>query len=100
MRRLKGVRTIELSSQAIYANLHSASPKRVSVGAMKILNAIQDDPPDIQLAAASVIFLTLCCRFRLEPSVALNCVDNVIRAARRYDKGTFKGVSDYFKNEV
>lgn len=66
---------------------------------MRVLNAIQDDPPDIQLAGAAVVFLTLCRRFGLEPSVALNCADNIIRDARRYDKGTFRGIADYFDNE-
>lgn len=66
---------------------------------MRVLNAIQDEPEDIQLAGAVVVFLELCRRFDMNPSTALNAVDNIIRDARRYDKGTFKGIADYFENE-
>lgn len=90
---------INQSPQAIYTNLHSASPKAVSTAAMQVLTALQDRPEDIQLAGAAVVFLALCRRFEIEPSTALNAVDNIIRDARRYDKGTFRGIEDYFDNE-
>lgn len=90
---------IAQSTQAIYTNLHSASPKAVSTAAMQVLTALQDRPEDIQLAGAAVVFLALCRRFEIEPSTALNAVDNIIRDARRYDKGTFRGIEDYFDNE-
>lgn len=90
---------INQSPQAIYTNLHSASPKAVSTAAMQVLTALQDRPEDIQLAGAAVVFLALCRRFEIEPSTALNAVDNIIRDARRFDKGTFQGVADYFDNE-
>lgn len=90
---------INQSPQAIYTNLHSASPKAVSTAAMRVLTVLQDEPEDIQLAGAAVVFLELCRRFDMNPSTALNAVDNIIRDARRYDKGTFKGIADYFENE-
>lgn len=80
--------------------MHNASPKRVSVAAMRVLNAIQDEQPDVQLAAAAALFLILCSRTDIHPGTALACAGNIIRSARRYDKGTFKGVSDYIDNEL
>ena len=88
------------STDAIYTNIHSASPKAVAKASMTILDTLQHEPEDIQLAAAGVILLTLARRFCIHPATVLNAVDNLMRDARRYDDATFKGIADYFKNEL
>lgn len=91
---------LELSKQAVYDGIGNASAKKVSITVMKLLNAMQDELSDVQVAAVSVLFLTLCAKSGIEPYQALLCADNIIRQAKRYDKGTFKGVSDYMENEI
>ena len=91
---------IAQSTDAIYTNIHSASPKAVATTAMSILNILQDSPEDIQLAASGVILLILSRRFDIPPATILNAVDNLMRDAKRYDNATFKGIYDCFKNEL
>lgn len=91
---------IAQSTDSIYTNIHSASPKAVATTAMSILNILQDSPEDIQLAASGVILLILSRRFDIPPATILNAVDNLMRDAKRYDDATFKGIYDYFKNEL
>ncbi|WP_455596801.1 hypothetical protein [Cloacibacillus porcorum] len=47
-----------------------------------------------------MILLILSRRFDIPPATILNAVDNLMRDAKRYDDATFKGIYDYFKNEL
>ena len=86
--------------QTIYDRLHNADPRSVANASMAALNSLQNAPPDNQLAAAAVLLLVLSRRHKIVPSSALNCVDNLMQTARRYDDATFKGIYDYFTNET
>lgn len=86
--------------QTVYDRIYNSNPKRVANASMAALTALQDRPADEQLAAAGVLLLTLTRRFNVAAPNVLNCVDNLIRDSRRYDDATFKGIYDYFKNEL
>ena len=86
--------------QTIYDRLHNSDPRSVANASMAALNSLQNAPPDTQLAAAAVLLLVLSRRHKIVPSSALNCVDNLMKYARRYDDATFKGIYDYFTNET
>lgn len=89
-----------MTNDAIYTNIHSASPLSVAEASMHVLDILQHKPADIQICAATVLFLTLCRRYDIYPTTAMNAVDNLMQQARRYDAATFKGIEDYFKNEL
>lgn len=86
--------------QTIYDRIGNSNPKRVAMASMGALNALQDRPADEQLAAAGVLMLVLTRRFGVNPANILNCVDNLMADARRYDDATFKGIAEYFKKEL
>lgn len=86
--------------QTVYDRIGNANPKRVATASMGVLNAIQDRPPDEQLAAAGVLMLALTRRFGVNPANILNCVDNLMKDSRRYDDATFQGITEYFKHEL
>ena len=86
--------------ETIYDRLFNCNPRRVANTVMKVMNTLQNVPADEQLAAAAVLMLVVTRRFGIEPANALNCVDNMMKDARRYDAASFKGVAEYFKNEV
>lgn len=91
---------IAQSAESIYINMHSANPRAVANATMRILDSLQKEPEDIQLAASGVILLTLSRRFDIPPATVLNCVDNLMKTSKRYDDATFKAVAEYFKNEL
>ena len=80
--------------------MNSTSPKAAAQVAMTLLDTLQNKDPGTQTAGAAVIFLTLCRRYNIRPQEAITCADNIMKQARRYDDATFKGIADYYKNEL
>ena len=70
------------------------------MASMKILNALQNLSPDMQLLSSGIIFLAISRRFRVSPNEMIQGIDNMMRNAKRYDAATFSAVTQYFNGEI
>ena len=65
-----------------------------------MVDAVQVQKPEEQIAGIAATFLLLCERYGYPPRKALEAADNMLTAARYRDRTHFEGLALYMREEL
>lgn len=82
-----------------YDKLHLAPRKDVATATFALVDVNQQRSAEVQVAAASCLFLLICERFRVHPGNALTVAENIINS-NEGGRPEFKGARAYLKEEI
>lgn len=73
--------------------------REAAVGSMRVIDALQDMPPEHQLVAVTATFKLMIERFGVPPQDAFTVADNVINSVTG-KRAEFEAVTMYMENEL
>ncbi|MTD92899.1 hypothetical protein GIW81_00965 [Hyphomicrobium sp. xq] len=79
--------------------LHSVSSTLVAHSAMKLVNAMQDDRKEVQIAAAACVFAMLAQKLGVHPGNALDVAQRIIAASVK-ERTDLRAVQMYVNEEL
>ena len=81
--------------------LNGITSQRAQQVAFKVVDALQQEPPGHQVAAASLVFLMMCKRFNARPSDVLNKTEMILRDTLREGRGEYvRAIQNYIREEL
>lgn len=75
-----------------------ADHTHVARATMALVNANQDEPPHVQMHAATALFLLACERFGVRPTDAFEKANNLMNHAEG-PRPEFRAIRQYMENE-
>ncbi len=84
----------------LHDRIHNATLRQVRDTAVRVVDAIQVQRPEEQIAGLAATFLLLCERFDYPPRKALEAASNMLTAARYRDRTHFEGLALYLREEL
>lgn len=84
----------------LHDRIHNATLRQVRDSAVRVVDAIQVQKPEEQIAGLAVTFLMLCERYGYPPRRALEAAENMMMQARYRDATHFEGLKLYMQHEL